>query len=400
VDDKTHRGVIFVAPVLPADVIATARALEAAGILQCLITRAVLKSGMQRLLQRSKITERFSRRAQSPVSRTKAEWTADWLFYLSKTITGSSARAGDVSFGYVDRRAASFIGAKTRAVVAREDCCLRTFQNMKSRNGVTIYQLPTAYWTLVRKLLSTEIEQFPGICSAAEDPYEFETGRTERKTNELELANYVLCPSKFVQASLPRCGSNVQIIPFAIDVQQEPARKDRESVFLYAGNITMRKGVHRLLRAWKKLRAYRTCELRLVGDKFLSKQFLDGFRGMFTHVPRVSREELMRHYQESSVFVFNSMADGFGQVILEAMAAGVAVIASRNSGAPDIIQTGRNGLLIDYGSNDQLENALDQALSKPSEVAQMGRAGFETAKLRTWDDYGKELLDWLEPILH
>lgn len=162
----------------------------------------------------------------------------------------------------------------------------------------------------------------------------------------------------------------------------------------------MRKGVHRLLLAWKALKAYRTHELRLVGDMFLCKTFLSDFRGMFTHLPRLPRQQLNQHYREASVFVFNSIADGFGHVFLEAMSHSVAVIASRNSGAPDVIESGRDGLLVDYGSHEQFNSALERALTRPTEMADFGRLGRETVSKRHWADYGEELLGWLKPILN
>src|SRR5205807_6882622 len=138
--------------------------------------------------------------------------------------------------------------------------------------------------------------------------------RTTRKDAELESADHVLCPSTFVRESLMRRRAGTyEMIPFAINgTATLSAERSRKPMFLYAGNITMRKGVHRLLLAWKELKAYRTHDLRLVGDMFLSEKFTNNFRGMFTHVPRDSRAELHRHYNEASAFVFNPVADGFG----------------------------------------------------------------------------------------
>src|SRR3989442_14204082 len=171
-------------------------------------------------------------------------------------------------------------------------------------------------------------------------------------------------------------------------------------MFLYAGNIRMRKGVHRLLLAWKQLKAHRTHELRLIGDMFLSKKFLDDFRGMFSHTPRVAREELDRHYEEASAFVFNPVADGFGHVILEAMGVGPPVIVSRNWGAPDTVTDQIEGLLVDYGDQDQLATALDRALSHPAELQEMGERAKAKVRTWTWDQYGERFLSWLRPLLN
>ena len=394
----TPRKVLFLAPVLPADVQATANILENAELLESLVTRGVTTRRIERLLPRSTIT-----RSVSPVAkeRTEAKWTADLVFYLTLAFTQSRTRANDWSFAFLDRRASQRINPDVGAVLAREDCCLQTFRCAKQAGVTTIYQLPTAYWRTVHEIMVREFAEFPNICKAANDPNEFAEERTIRKDAELSSADQVLCPSTFARASLTRHRAGTyEMIPFAINgTTALSAERSRKPMFLYAGNITMRKGVHRLLLAWKELKAHRTHELRLVGDMFLSEKFLRDFRGMFTHVPRLARDELDRYYREAAGFVFNPVADGFGHVILEAMRCGTPVIASRNCGAPDTITNRVEGLLVDYGDQSQLISALDLALSNPAELREMGRAAADRAKKYTWEDYGERFLNWLRPLL-
>lgn len=382
--------VLFLGPVLPADVLATVRILEKADLLESLITRTV---GFARL---------GSRRPPSPVAQkyTDAKWTADLVFYILVALRRFRARATDKSFAYLDEYASKRVKPHLGAVFAREDCCRQSFQQARELGVRTIYQLPTAHWRVVRELMERELSEFPDICEAASDPYEFAPARTARKDTEINLADHVLCPSTFVRASLiPHRSTDLDVIPFGVDQAQQNQVVPRKPVFLYAGNITMRKGVHRLLLAWKQLKAYRTHELRLVGDMFLSDKFLTGFRGMFTHRPRVAREELNQHYGEASAFVFNSVADGFGHVILEAMRNGTSVIASKNSGAPDVITNRVEGVLVDYADQSQLVSALDFALSNPADMREMGQAAARRASKYTWRDYGERLLAWLRPLL-
>lgn len=395
-------NILVVTPTLGPDVLATARILDNADVLEALITRTVVPSNIAWLLSMTTLTRNFSRRSASPVERkrTQVVYLADLIFYIVLAVKRSRITATDASFAHVDTAASKRVGFDLKAVFAREDCCVRTFQRAKSVGTTTVYQLPTAYWRFVKELADREIDEFPGACNTAEDLSEFASRRTQRKEAELDLADHVLCPSSFVCNSLERYRpGDYQVIPFAIEPGEWSDHTVRKPVFLYAGNITMRKGVHRLLRAWKRLKAYRTHELRLIGDMHLSAKFLNDFRGKFTHLPRLSANALNQHYRESSAFVFNSMADGFGHVILEAMNAGTPVIASRNSGAPDVIENQINGLLIDYGSDDQLDAALEWALAHPRELAQLGHNGFETAQRRTWKEYATEFLGWLHPIL-
>ena len=390
--------VLLLAPVLPTDVLATASILENAELLESLVTRGVTTRRIERLLPRSTIT-----RSVSPVAkeRTEAKWTADLVFYLTLAFTQSRTRANDWSFAFLDRRASQRINPDVGAVLAREDCCLQTFRCAKQAGVTTIYQLPTAYWRTVHEIMVREFAEFPNICKAANDPNEFAEERTIRKDAELSSADQVLCPSTFARASLTRHRAGTyEMIPFAINgTTALSAERSRKPMFLYAGNITMRKGVHRLLLAWKELKADRTHELRLVGDMFLSAKFLKDFQGMFTHLPRLARDKLDRHYREASAFVFNPVADGFGHVILEAMRCGTPLVASRNCGAPDTITDGVEGFSVDYGDQKQLATALDWALSHPSELLEMGKAAFERVRKYSWEDYGERFLNWLRPLL-
>jgi glycosyltransferase involved in cell wall biosynthesis len=147
--------------------------------------------------------------------------------------------------------------------------------------------------------------------------------------------------------------------------------------------------------AWKKLNAHRSAELRLIGDMFLDEKFLRDYRDTYTHIRRLPPAELRKHYAEASGFVFNAMADGFGYVMAEAMSCGVPVIASRNSGAPDILDDKVNGVLVNYGAQVELEAALDWTLTYPTDLAAMGEAAREKTACLTWQAYGEKLIAWL-----
>ena len=179
----------------------------------------------------------------------------------------------------------------------------------------------------------------------------------------------------------------------------DQAAEVRDGIFLYAGTISARKGVHRLIRVWKRLGAYRTHRLRLIGDLHLPKKFVAEYRNVFEHVPRMGREQLAMEYCTAQAFVFNALADGFGHVFAEAMGCGTPVLASSNCGAPDLITDGVEGRLFDYGDDAGLATALEWALSNPTELADMGARARERARRWTWEDFGERFLKWLETVV-
>jgi hypothetical protein len=235
-----HSDIAVVGPTLGPDVVATAQILEKEGLLNCLITRGIVSVPTRHWLKKSFVGQPFSHRPSSPVAKEKTDpnWLADAIFYLVRALTGSRTKGNDASFAYLDRHAAKQLSKSTNAVFAREDCCVRTFGRAKQLGVKTVYQLPTAYWRKVRDLMEHETAEFPGACTVAEDPYEFAPERTERKNAELELADYVLCPSTFVQKSLePYRASQLEVLPFGVDRADESQPTQRNPVFLYAGNI-------------------------------------------------------------------------------------------------------------------------------------------------------------------
>jgi glycosyltransferase involved in cell wall biosynthesis len=101
------------------------------------------------------------------------------------------------------------------------------------------------------------------------------------------------------------------------------------------------------------------------------------------------------------VLVFPSLFEGFGLVILEAMAAGLPVIASRNTGGPDVIEEGKEGFIVPAGDAEALRQKMDWCERNSEKVAEMGRAAHQKAMGFTWEKYGEKysqlLLEILDP---
>lgn len=140
------------------------------------------------------------------------------------------------------------------------------------------------------------------------------------------------------------------------------------------------KGHEQLLRAWPQV-ATRIPDARLVivgeGDDLARLQSLASqlspqaveFRGF------LPRAELDREYARASLFALPSRGEGFGIVYLEAMASGLACIASNQDAASEVIVDGHTGILVDPDDSESLGRALRALLENPSRAAAMGEAG-------------------------
>lgn len=222
---------------------------------------------------------------------------------------------------------------------------------------------------------------------------------------EYEEADAICIPSSFSKKTFLAAGvpeAKIIKIPYGVDIDEfRPGRKEDE-VFrvVYAGGMTLQKGVHYLLRAFSELNL-KNSELLLIGG--LSKEispFFEKYAGRFRYLGKVPQKELVRHYAQSSVFVLNSIHDGFGMVIIQAMASGLPVIATENTGGPDIIEEGKTGFIIPIRDVEKLKERLTFLYENEKIRKEMGeRAVRKAASGFSWDDYGDNIFRAYEKLL-
>lgn len=396
--------VVQVAPVLPEDARQQAGALAERGLLQKLVTSWVPVGETFERFRDLPVLRALARRRPAPVRRSHIHRVAqaDVVDKVTRWTGGFAIDATDRRFALVDRVAARWVRSPARVVLGREDGCLASFQQASSEGIWRLYDLPTPHHATVRRTLERESAEFPDVCTISINSREFSCSRIARKDAEVAAADFILCPSRFVSQSVVSAGvpqKKVVMLPLGAEHEwtaTEPPLRD--PVFLYVGQISLRKGVHRLLHAWKRLKAYQTHRLRLIGSMRLSKDFLREFAGMYEHVPFVPRDRLVEEYSRAQALVFNALADGFGMVVLEAMVCGTPALVSENSGAAEMVSSGENGVRFPYGNDDALMAALDWALGHPAALTEMGRLARCRAAEWTWIDYRRAFGDWVQTV--
>jgi len=178
----------------------------------------------------------------------------------------------------------------------------------------------------------------------------------DRMREEYAIADHIMTPShaaveSFISAGIaPKKLLNVH---FGVDTdmfhpmgpnEDQPRRPFR---VLYVGRLELLKGLPYLLEAWQTAKL-EDAELLLVGRRLpeiepvLQKFAADNIRVLH----EVPRNQLPALYNAADVLVFPTLCDGFGIVMLEALACGLPVIATTNCGGPDCIEEGMNGFLV------------------------------------------------------
>jgi glycosyltransferase involved in cell wall biosynthesis len=236
----------------------------------------------------------------------------------------------------------------------------------------------------------------------------------------LRRADHVITISEHARHDvIELCGvkpERVTAILLAADSRFQPASPAAIAAFrtrhnlpdrfvLYLGTLEPRKNVELLVRAYARLRQQGSTDHRLV---------LAGARGwqydpIFALVKELGLEPYVRFpgfvrddeqalwYSSATVFAFPSLYEGFGLPLLEAMACGTPVVASRASSLPEVV--GDAGLLFDPASSDELSDALLTMLEDTDQRSALASAGLARAQTFSWRRTAAETLQVYRDVL-
>ena len=221
-----------------------------------------------------------------------------------------------------------------------------------------------------------------------------------RMNRELERADLILCPSVFVRDSMVANGISAAkcfVNPFGADTS---IFKKREGVparprFICAGTICLRKGHQYLFRAFELVKKQLPdAELICVGNyKCDFRKERPKWEGTFTHIPHLPHPELATLLQTCTAFILPSLEEGFARVITEAMAAGLPILATHESGATTLGEDGVEGFIIPTRQPDKLAEAMIKIAIDPALNRKLGEAAYQKGAVKnTWQDYGDRLL--------
>ena len=197
-----------------------------------------------------------------------------------------------------------------------------------------------------------------------------------------------------------------EIIPNGVDLdrytQAEPYENLRDGTLniLFVGRLEERKGLIHLLKAYNRLRK-RKVDARLLvcgaGPKLREYKRYVGLRGIrdVEFLGRVSDAEKVRYFASADIFCApNTGQESFGIVLLEAMAAGVPIVASDIHGFKRVVERNVQGILVEPKNHRALAAALYKLARDPDLRHEMGDAGRARAPEFSWDRVTERILDF------
>ena len=222
-------------------------------------------------------------------------------------------------------------------------------------------------------------------------------------------AHATMVPTAALEGELASSGfKRLVVVPRGIDTalfsptQRQTALRrswgagEQDRVLLYVGRLAEEKNIGVVIQSYRALKLrHPDIRLVLVGDGPMRTELQQKHPDVLFAGFRVG-QDLAQHYASADMFLFASKTETFGNVTIEAMASGLAVVAFRHAAAGELIQSGENGMLVDPINENRFEVAAHALLNAPQTMRDMGRRAWQTAHILGWP----KVVERTESIFH
>ncbi len=198
---------------------------------------------------------------------------------------------------------------------------------------------------------------------------------------QIRQCDIISSPSKSLkiraQKWLKNISKKVHVVPNPIDHEEFiPIKNEKEKIIIYTGRLEVRKGVHILLEAFKKISdkipeyklllfGHDTKTFTLDGEILYFKEYIErkkllkGIEDRVIFAGKVDRKELPQYFSKANFAVFPSIKfENFPYSCLEAMSCGVAVIGTNTGGMSEMIQNNESGFVVEPENIDELSEKI------------------------------------------
>jgi glycosyltransferase involved in cell wall biosynthesis len=297
-----------------------------------------------------------------------------------------------MSRGFGNARVVGAIGTSSEPLLAAA----------KSRGLGTFKEQIIAPPSVERRILAEERKRFSG--------WEAESSRDgwyrlfeEVAEREWALSDLIVCGSEFVRESVGEAGGPVDrcvVVPYGVSLP-EARRLERTRPagsplrVLTVGTVGLRKGAPYILAAAKAIGG--RAEFCWAGRNDLTETGAAELREAMRLPGQVPRAETARLFAASDVFLLPSLCEGSATVCYEALAYGLPVITTLNTGA--VVRDGVDGFIVPIRDPAAIVDRLDWLARDPVRLMRMGEAAAERSADYTLERYGERLTAALRPLI-
>lgn len=197
----------------------------------------------------------------------------------------------------------------------------------------------------------------------------------------------------------------MQVIPQGINEKYlgiYKGKKESTMQILSVGSISKRKGHLLLLKAFNMLsEKLNSAQLIIAGtlaerdyyDSLIDEWELSPYKKNIKILTDLPQEQLFKLYSKASIFALHSQEESQGIAIVEAMAAGLPVVATNVGGIPHVVDNSVTGLLSDYADVDTFAQSMYMILGNQKLCASMAAKAHEIAISYTWQNIAKRIVD-------
>ncbi len=387
----------------------TAKSLYDLGLLETFYTSSYITSAFfQKQIEKRNNTY-WSRRYIKglPGSKVNANWRFEIKEMALRKLQGKSPAAQlavynrDVNFDqYVAKRLQKKHHSKENSFWGFQGSCHSSLKKARELGLTSYCELATAHVVSAKQILGEEANLHKEWAHSI-DNLEFPVYYEKRLVEEPHLATKCIAASSFTKNTLLNVGiseKDILYLPLGFDLDyipyQEKTSSDIEKrplKLLYAGTVTQRKGIKYLLEALKELNST-DIELHIVGGIQGNDSALNNYKGLFHYHPPVSQHELFEMYDQFDALVLPTIFEGFGLVIVEAMAAGLPVITTPHSIGPELIENDENGYIIPIRNIAAIKESILKLREKTeNDFLKMRINARKAATTYSWDNHTNRL---------
>jgi len=277
---------------------------------------------------------------------------------------------------------------------------LATGRAVRQRGGRYVCDRGSTHLRWQMRLLAEEYDR-AGIRFAPVHPR-----LIEREEAEYAEADAITVPSQFAARSFIDSGvdrAKINVVPYGVDLEQFRPTVPRDPGFrvLFVGQLTVRKGIGYLLKAFRQA-ALPGTRLVFVGSPTGEARTLLG-NDPLTDVEftgPLGRDQVAAQMSRASVMVLPSIEEGLAMVQAQALACGCPVIATVNAGAEDLFEDGREGFIVPARDSGAIARALTLLYRDRDLLHAMSEAARRRMEqIGGWERYGSEIMALFERLL-